>query len=101
MAVISFKTEVLTPIESDQIRSQILSKLCDGYVAFDVEKGRINTKEQRWNGKAMEYAGADSFLQYNARTTEKLIGSDDGAVSKDRQSELKITRPNDDPIIRK
>ena len=103
-AVISFKTEVLTPIESDQVRSQLLQKMNKGYVAFDIDTGRLNIKEIRWNEKVQEYAGADSFLQYNGRMTEKLVNSEKKAVervSKASAERKKITRPDDKPVIRK
>ena len=104
LAVISFKTEVLTPIESDQVRSQLLQKLNHGYVAFDIAKGRLNTKEVRWNEKVQEYAGADSHLQYNGRMTEKIVDAKN-VTGKDRISKApskrqKIKRPGDKPIIR-
>ncbi len=72
-AIISFRSEVLTPIETDQIRSQLLQKLNDGYVAFDINNGRIAGKEVLWNEKVQEYAGADSFLQYIGRMTEEIV----------------------------
>ncbi len=100
LAVISFRTEVLTPIESDQVRSQLLQKLNQGYVAFDMKNGRIDTKEVRWNETVQAYAGPDSHLQYNGRMTEKIVASD--GKSKDRMSSARqnIKRLGDKPIIR-
>ena len=103
-ALITFKTEILTPVESDQVRSQLLQKLTNGFVAFDIAAGRLNTKEVRWNEKVQEYAGADSFLHYNGRMTEQIVTS--GNVSKKQLSsaaakEAKITRPGSKPLIRK
>ncbi len=104
VAIISFRTEVLTPIESDQIRSQLLQKLNDGYVAFDIEMGRLTTKEVEWNEKVQEYAGADSFLQYTGKMIEKIVVSvprgDQDRISKSGLAP-KIKRPGDKPIIRK
>ena len=72
-AIISFRSEVRTPIESDQVKSQLLQKLNDGYVAIDLKKGRLVSKEVLWNEKVQEYAGADSFLHYVGRMTEDIV----------------------------
>lgn len=74
-AIISFRSEILTPIESDQVKSQLLQKLNDGYVAIDLNKGRLVSKEVLWNEKVQEYAGADSFLHYVGRMTEDIVVS--------------------------
>lgn len=104
VAIIAFRTEVLTPIETDQIRSQLLQKLNNGYVAFDIQMGRLTTKEIEWNEKVQEYAGADSFLQYTGKMTEKILVSA-GKKSNNRVSDskpaAKIKRPGEKPIIRK
>ena len=101
LAVISFRTEILTPIESDQVRSQLLQKLNQGYAAFDMKNGRLNTKEIRWNETVQAYAGADSHLEYNGRMTEKIVDSKDRkAKTRVSQAPKKIKRPGDKPIIR-
>ena len=106
VAIISFRTEVLTPIESDQIRSQLLQKLNDGYVAFDIERGRLTTREIEWNEKVQEYAGADSFLRYTGKMTEKIVVKTASRKGQQRVSANskkptpRIKRPGDKPIIR-
>lgn len=102
-AYISFKTEVLTPIESEKVHSQLVSKLNDGYLVHDITAGvRIRT-EIEWNEKVQGYEGPDSFLQYTGRTTEtftmdrKNVSVDPGS---NRQS-AKIRQVDDAPIIRK
>ncbi|MEM9411511.1 MAG: hypothetical protein AAGA30_10380 [Planctomycetota bacterium] len=103
VAVISFRTEVLSPIESDQVRSQLLQKLNSGYVAFDLEFGRLTTKEVKWNEKVHEYAGPDSFLQYTGRMTEKLAlnATDKKKASNKVGSRTVIKKRGEKPIIRK
>ena len=105
VAIISFRTEVLTPIESDQIRAQLLQKLNDGYVAFDIEMGRLTTREIEWNEKVQEYAGADSYLRYTGKMTEKIVVASSNGKTGNRVSKAKprqkIKRPGEAPIIRK
>lgn len=105
IAIISFRTQVLTPIESEQVHAQLLQKLNEGYVAFDIPQGRLVTKEVEWNEKVQAYAGPESHLQYIGRLTEKLVRSEGKSTSESRTSESNtspaIIRPGDAPIIRK
>jgi hypothetical protein len=71
-AYISFRTEVLTPVQSEKIRSQIMQQMTKGYAVFDIAKGCLVRKEIEWDEKVQGYQGADSFLQYLGRMTEKL-----------------------------
>jgi hypothetical protein len=110
IAVISFRTEVLTPIEDQQIYAQLLQKLNDGYLAFDIAKGRAVTKEIEWNEKVESFAGEDSHLQYIGRLTEKLLDSQSVSATASRPMDenppgtnpnTQIKRPDSPPIIRK
>ena len=101
-AYISFRTEILTPIENDQIRSQLLQKLSKGYVVFDIEKGRLSKKEIEWNEKVQEFSGPDSLLHYIGKMTEQI--AETGKSSSTRRASnagAKIKGPDDKPIIRK
>ena len=77
-AYISFKTEVLTPLESAKVKSQILWHLASGYIVFDLDRGMPVRREIQWDEKVQGYEGPDSLLKYSARRTEKLV---DGALS--------------------
>ena len=72
-AYISFKTEVLTPLESAKVKSQILWHLASGYIVFDLDRGMPVRREIQWDEKVQGYEGPDSLLKYSARRTEKLI----------------------------
>jgi hypothetical protein len=77
-AYIAFRTEVLTPVESQKIKSQIMQQMTKGFVVFDIAAGRPIRKEVEWDEKVQGYEGPDSFLQYLGRMTEKLV-IDDGS----------------------
>lgn len=72
-AYLTFKTEVLTPLESEKARSQLLSKLSRGVAVFDLQKGLTVQRTIEWNEKVQGFEGADSLLQYIAKLNEKLI----------------------------
>lgn len=102
-AYISFKTEVLTPIESEKVHSQLLQQLTDGYLVFDITAGRRIRKEVEWNEKVQGYEGPDSFLQYTGRMTETYTAKRRKVSTKmdaPRQSAT-IRQIDDAPIIRK
>lgn len=102
-AYISFKTEVLTPIESEKVHSQLLQQLNDGYLVFDISAGRRIRKEVEWNEKVQGYEGPDSFLQYTGRMTETYTAERRkiSTESNGNRQSAKIRQVDDAPIIRK
>ena len=72
-AYISFRTEVLTPIQSEKVKSQIMQQMTKGYVVFDIDRGMVAHKEIEWDEKVQGYEGPDSYLNYVGKMTEKLI----------------------------
>ena len=104
-AYISFKTEILTPIESPKIRSQLLQQLNDGYLVFDIAGGRHIRKEVEWNEKVQGHQGPDSYLQYTGRLSEKFSAASAAKVSKgkpgDSNRDAKIRELDGKPVIRK
>ena len=72
-AFISFRTEVLTPVQSDKVRSQIMQQMTKGYVVFDMDRGLPIQKEVEWDEKVQGYEGPDSYLNYMGKLTEKLV----------------------------
>lgn len=85
---ISFRTEVLTPIESEKTKSKILQKLVRGYIVWNFEKGLPVQKRTEWDEKVQGYDGADSYLKYVGRMSIKLVDSDE---HKEAEKELTYT----------
>ena len=104
-AYISFKTEVLTPIESPIIRSQLLQQINDGYLVFDIANGRHIRKEVEWNEKVQGHQGPDSYLQYTGRLSETFSAATAKKVSSSNiaapNSAAKLRELDGKPIIRK
>lgn len=73
VATISQRTEVLTPVEDERSRSQLVQKLTQGELQFDIDAGRILTKRLEWNETVVGFSGASSHMEYLARMSEKLI----------------------------
>ena len=102
-AYVSFRTQVLTPIESEKVRSQILQQLTNGYAIFDLDQGKMIRKEVEWSEKVQGYEGPDSFLQYNGRMTEKFVSNESSpsgsGVTTSKNVEIKTREGL--PILRK
>lgn len=112
-AYISFRTEVLTPIQSEKIKSQIMQQMTKGYIVFDIERGLPIHKEIEWDEKVQGYEGPDSLLNYVGKMTEKLIdgkttkllpqnGSSSNEKFSEKVSAATVIKPrNGKPIMRK
>jgi hypothetical protein len=72
-AYITFKTEILTPVESPKIESQLMQQKTKGYLVFDIQNGRMVRKDIEWNEKVQGFEGDDSFLEYVANMSEKIV----------------------------
>jgi hypothetical protein len=88
-AYISFKTEVLTPIESEKIRSQIMQQMTRGYLVFDMNRGYPIRKEVEWDEKVQGFEGDDSLLEYLGRLTERIIDRPTSKVTRKPSQSLK------------
>lgn len=73
VATIAIKTEVLTPVNDPRIESQLVQQLTDGTIKFDVDAGRVISKEMNWDESVVGFNGADSMMKYLARFTEELL----------------------------
>lgn len=73
VATISIKTQVLTPLHDPAVRSQILQRLSNGELKFDIDAGRILRRELDWNETVISFSGQDSNMKYMARLIEELI----------------------------
>lgn len=80
-AFISFRTEVLSPIESEKVRSQIMQQMTRGYLVFDMKRGLPIRKEVEWDEKVHGYEGPDSFLSYAAQLSEKIVTESGATLS--------------------
>ncbi len=80
-AYIRFKTEVLTPVKSEKIKSTIMQKMTKGIVVFDMDLGRPVLQQVQWDEKAQGFEGADSYLKYVARMSEKIILNSNGKTT--------------------
>jgi hypothetical protein len=75
VATINVRTEVLTPINDPKLESQIVQQLSNGSLRFDLDAGRLISKQMDWDETVVGFNGADSQLKYLARITEELVAT--------------------------
>ncbi|MDE0735556.1 MAG: hypothetical protein OSB47_07025 [Pirellulaceae bacterium] len=71
VATIQVRTQVLTPIEDPKIRSKLIQRLQHGTIKFDVDAGRVRSRQMDLNERVIGFNGAASIMHYVARFTEE------------------------------
>jgi hypothetical protein len=89
-ATIRFDTQVLTPIDSPSIQSQICQQMTHGQVEFDLAAGLITRKKVNWNEKVVSFNTANSLTHYLGEYTISIIRPDAAPV---RRAAPVIARP--------
>jgi hypothetical protein len=77
VATIRLQTQVLTPVRSPEVKSQLIQQLNDGTIRFDIDAGRVISKQMDWDETVIGFNGADSLMEYLARFTETLLPPSD------------------------
>jgi hypothetical protein len=72
IATISVDYQVLSPIDA-HVEAQIVERLLDGEVRFDIEAGRIVSQKMEIDKRILGFAGPTSSMHYVVRMEEKLV----------------------------
>ena len=73
VATISVKTQLLTPVDDAAIKSKLVQRMQNGEIRFDIDNGRLLSKQMDLDETVQNFHGADSIMQYLARFTETLV----------------------------
>lgn len=76
IATIKVATQVLTPIRDAKIRSKLIQRLQHGTIKFDLDAGRVRSKQMDLNERVIGFNGAASIMHYLTRFTEEWSVSD-------------------------
>ena len=82
MATIKVDSQILTPINDPAIEAQLIQRLSDGYVKFDIERGRVVSQQLDLDKHVIGFSGASSSMHYVNRFTEKLLPAEQTAKAK-------------------
>ncbi len=72
VATLLIRTEVLTPVKEQAVRAQLIQQLSQGKIKFDIDRGRLISKNLDWQEEVVGFRGADTSLNYDGRFTEEL-----------------------------
>jgi hypothetical protein len=72
VATIDVTYQVLSPIDA-QIETQIVQKLMEGQVRFDIAKGHVISQELQVDKRVIGFAGPTSTMQYIMKMEETLL----------------------------
>ena len=81
VATIKVATQVLTPIRDPKIQSKLIQRLQHGTIKFDLDAGRVRSKQMDLNERVIGFNGAASIMHYLTRFTEEWSVSDDTGKS--------------------
>ncbi len=73
VATLKIRSEVLTPIEDESIKAQLVQQLSNGTIRFDIDGGRVLSKQLDWDETVVGFQGANSLMEYRARLTETMV----------------------------
>jgi len=73
VAKISVVTQVLTPVNDPKLQSQMVQRLQNGTIKFDVDAGRLLHKQFDIDQQVFGFSGPESHMQYLARFTEESV----------------------------
>ncbi|WP_345686568.1 hypothetical protein [Novipirellula caenicola] len=73
VATLSLRSEPLTPITEESVRAQVVQQLSNGTIRFDIDNGRMLSKQLDWDETVVGFQGANSLMEYRSRMTEKLV----------------------------
>ena len=79
VATISVTTKVLTPVHDAKVKSQLIQRMTSGEIKFDIDAGRVISKQLDLDERVIGFNGADSVMHYLARFTEELVIDEEGA----------------------
>lgn len=73
VATLAVRSEPITPIDEESVRAQVLQQLSNGTIRFDVDNGRLLSKQLDWDETVVGFQGANSMMEYRAKLTERLL----------------------------
>jgi hypothetical protein len=73
VATISVATQVLTPVNNPAIQSQLVQRLTQGTIRFDLDAGHVISKQLDLDERVLGFHGADSSVHFVGRFTEEYL----------------------------
>ena len=82
IAKIAVETQILTPVSNPEIRAQLIQRMWQGTMEFDIEAGRMIGQRTDLDERVLGFSGPESSMHYVARVTEELLPPETKTVAK-------------------
>jgi len=82
VATISVNTQTLTPIDDPKFEAQLIQRMQKGAIRFDIDAGRVLSRQMDLDETVLGFSGADSSMHYVAQYTEEPLAEDVAARPK-------------------
>ena len=73
VATIAVTTQVLTPVNNPEIQVQIIQRMTQGSVRFDIDAGRVISQQLDLDERVLGFHGPDSNMHLYGRFTEEYL----------------------------
>jgi hypothetical protein len=73
VATVAVRSEMLTAVTDPKEEAQVLQQLSNGTIKFDLDAGRMISKELAWDKTVVGFAGDGSVMDYSARLEEEVV----------------------------
>jgi hypothetical protein len=85
VATITVGTQTLTPIDDPKFEAQLVQRMQKGTIRFDIDAGRVISRQMDLDETVIGFSGADSNMHYVARYTEEPLAEKVAAKGKTRK----------------
>ncbi len=82
VAKIAVETQILTPVSNPEIRAQLIQRMWQGTMDFDLDAGRMIGQRTDLDERVLGFSGPESSMHYVARVTEELLPPDTKTAAK-------------------
>lgn len=89
IARISVVTQVLDPALPAAIEVQLVQRILNGEVRFDIAKGRVVSQSMKVDGSVIDFHGAGSLMKCKMEIVEELVSAAAETAKKDEGTEKK------------
>ena len=93
IATISLDTRVITPVEDPRVQVQLVQRLSDGTVKFDLKRGQVVEQQMDLDQTVLAFNGADSSMKYVARFSQQLLPDPAATAEVEQLEDLHIKPP--------
>jgi hypothetical protein len=73
VATIRLQTQPITPVADSAVEAQLIQQLSKGEIKFDLDRGRMLSKQLEWSDEVVGFRGPETSLRYDAKYTEELL----------------------------